>query len=205
MAIAVTKDGDTLSKLITGIRRRTASLQADMHVIAVSCVMHAVEFGNALPATQFVEALTGGSKSYAIRVNALKKWFEEVGCFTWNNGGFKMNAARRAMLKGMDEAKAIATLSKVPFWEYVPEPEYKGFDFNARLLSLISQANKAKREHGDDEKTKVDDTLIASIQMLLNRTNGDDDNKAPPPKASVPMIEAAALEASNVDGTYTVN
>lgn len=203
MAIAVTKDGATLSKLITGIRRRTASLQADMHVIAVSCVMHAVEFGNALPATQFVEALTGGSKSYAIRVNALKKWFEEVGCFTWNKEetpGFKMNAARRAMLKGMDEDKAIATLSKVPFWEYAPEPEYKGFDFNARLLSLISQANKAKREHGDDEKTKVDDTLIASIQMLLNRTDGDDDNRA-----SVPMIEAATLEASNVDGTYTVN
>ena len=200
MAIAVTKDGATLSRLITRIRRRTASLQEDMHVIAVSCVMHAVEFGNALPATQFVEALTGGSKSSAIRVNALKKWFEEVGCFTWNNGGFKMNAARRAMLKGMDEAKAIATLSKVPFWEYAPEPEYKGFDFNARLLSLISQANKAKREHGDDEKTKVDDTLIASIQMLLNRTDGDDDNRA-----SVPMIEAAVLEASNVDGTYTVN
>ena len=213
MAIAVTKDGATLSKLITGIRRRTASLQADMHVIAVSCVMHAVEFGNALPATQFVEALTGGSKSSAIRVNALKKWFEEVGCFTWNNGenpGFKMNAARRAMLKSMEEDyldSAIATLSKVPFWEYVPEPEYKGFDFNARLRSLISQASKAKREHGDDEKTKVDDTLIASIWTLLNRTDGDDDNTDGDDDntASVPMIEAAVLEASNVDGTYTVN
>lgn len=203
MSITVTKDGKALAKLILGIKRRTASLQNDIHIVAVSCVMHAVEFGNALPATQLIEAITGGSKAYAIRANALKKWFEEIGCFVWNNGeqpGFKMDAERRAILKGMDEAKAITTISRVPFWEYAPEPEYKGFDLNARLKSLIAQALKATAEHGDDVKTKVDINLVSTIQQLLVKKETTEEGSA-----DFLMIEADTLEASNVNGTFTVN
>ena len=205
MAIAVTKDGATLSKLITGIRRRTASLQADMHVIAVSCVMHAVEFGNALPATQLVEAITGGSKSYAIRANALKKWFEEVGCFVWNNGetpGFKMNADRKAIIQAIgDDNAIIAEIGKVPFWEYAPEPEYKGFDLVKAIRALVSKANKNLQEHGNDANTKIDPAMLSALSRLtiVDTTDDDDDNgdeAAPMPYLEAPIIEGEVVSST---------
>lgn len=194
MKVAVTRDGKALNAMISGIKRRIATLQNDLHIIAVSCVLHAVEHNNALPATHLIEAVTGGSKNYALRVNALKKWFEEIGCFRWNNGevpGFKMNADRRKVLIELGN-KAEGYVSKRPFWEYTPEPEYKGFDLQAKIKTLIGQAIKASVEHGDDDKTKVDPDMVAALQLLLSRASETDDN------GSIPF-----LESNTIDGTAT--
>lgn len=200
-----TKDGKALATMIGSIKRRTATLQADIHVAAMSCVMHALDHNNALPATQLVEAITGGSKSYAIRANALKKWFEEVGCFVWNNGeqpGFKMNAERKATIKAIgDDDAIIAKIGKMPFWEYAPEPEYKGFDLNKAIAALLSRANTAIKEHGTDPKTKIDMDTLSGLARLLSNNSGNDDDVDGDEPAPMPYLEAPTIDGEVVSST----
>lgn len=201
----VTKDGKVLATMIGSIKRRAATLQGDIHIAAVSCVMHALDHNNALPATQLVEAITGGSKSYAIRANALKKWFEEVGCFVWNNGetpGFKMNADRKAIIQAIgDDNAIIAKIGKVPFWEYAPEPEYKGFDLNKAIATLLSRANTAIKEHGTDPKTKIDMNTLSGLARLLSNNSGNDDDVDGDEPAPMPYLEAPIIEGEVVSST----
>lgn len=203
--LKITKDGKALATMIGSIKSRAATLQADIHVAAMSCVMHAIDHNNALPATQLVEAITGGSKSYAIRANALKKWFEEVGCFVWNNGeqpGFKMNQDRKATIKAIgDDNAIIAKIGKVPFWEYAPEPEYKGFDLNKAIAALLSRANTAIKEHGTDPKTKIDMGTLSGLARLLSNNSGNDDDVDGDEPAPMPCLEAPIIEGEVVSST----
>ena len=195
-----TKDGKALNAMIAGIKRRTATLMVDIHVAAVSCVLHAMEYNNALPATQLVEAISGTTKGKnAVRAEALKKWLVDRGCFTWNNGdkpGFKMNQDRKATLVAMGE-QAEQALAKVPFWEHAhKEQDYTGYDLRKKIAIVLKQANKAMIEHANDPKTKIDPAMLAALARVL--TLSDDDNENGNEDGSISFLEAPTIEGDAV-------
>ena len=196
-----TKDGKALNAMIAGIKRRTATLMVDIHVAAVSCVLHAMEYNNALPATQLVEAISGTTKGKnALRAEELKKWFTDRGCFTWNNGdkpGFKMNQERKATLVAMGD-QAEPALAKVPFWEHAPkEQDYTGYDLRKKIELVLKQARKAAREHANDPKTKIDPAMLSALARVLDVTPNDD-NENGNEDGSILFLEAPTIEGDAV-------
>lgn len=139
-----------IAKAITSISTRGKSLDKDVHIAAVSCLIHADKHGDVTLATKLVAALPNSS-----RKNALRDWFLAFGKFTWDteNKQFAYNKAATTLTN-----EAIA----MPFWEFKPEPEYKPFDINAAIQQVISRATKAQ-EKGET----VPKETLAKLQTLV--------------------------------------
>lgn len=134
---------------IKSIATRGKSLDKDIHIAAVSTLMHADEHGDVTLAQRLVDAIPQSA-----RKNALKDWFLAMGKFSYDTQNKTLIFNKQGVTM---KDKAIAT----PFWAFKPEPEYKPFDINAAIAQLVTRANKAVN-NGDD----VDQTKLAALTAL---------------------------------------
>lgn len=190
---AITTEGKAIQGMISDLAKRSQAMMGDVHVAACSVIAHAVKHGDATLATHMPDRVTealGG----AWRLNALRQWFEAMGCFTWvaktdtKPAGFKINKEKRAeMLKSLekDEAKFLDKLIKCKsFHEFKPEAPYEAFNFKAQLARLIKQAQKkaqdeVRKAKGEDNFDGMDDAA-----ELLVKLSEDKPTKAKKAKAA---------------------
>lgn len=174
-----TKDGAVIGKMITDIKRRNSSLMQDIHVVAVSCILHVLYFvneagtftGTTSVATHLCEVLDADK-----RANSLRKWFEEVGPFRWDRTAkvFKLNKTKAEAMRVANEGEhAKQLLNGITFWAFDPPKPYKGFDLRALIASYITKAENTleKVESGDlDEeaaaKVKIDKADLAALKAF---------------------------------------
>ena len=116
---------------IKSIATRGKTLERDIHVAAVSCLVHADKHGDVTLAQKLVEAVPS-----LVRKNALRDWFQAHGKFGYDLQAKTFTFDKKGTTM-IDEA--IAT----PFWEFKQEAAYKGFDINAAVLQLVKRAENA--------------------------------------------------------------
>jgi hypothetical protein len=170
--VGVAYDGKSLKAAIDSIARRSTTLREDVARALIGCVLHATEYGNVTPGTQLIEAM--GS---AMRTNAAKQWLIDFGPFMWvedgetKKKGFKLDPDKAKKCKekmASDLVSFIKDMTATPYFEYIPEPEFKPFNFKAALASLVATAEKrAKKQDGRDNFEGVDDVraFIAAKMM----------------------------------------
>ena len=136
---------------IKSINTRGKSLERDIHVAAVSCLVHADKHGDVTLAQKLVDAVPS-----LARKNALRDWFIAHGKFDYD----MTNKALTFNKKGTTLTdEAIAT----PFWEFKQEAEYKPFNLEAAVLQLVKRAESAieKGEKVPSDKLKQLQSLVA--------------------------------------------
>lgn len=116
---------------IKSVATRGKKIDADIHKIAVSCLVHADKHGDVTLAQKLVQAMPKSG-----RANALKDWFLAFGKFTYDSTSKSLAYDKKAVTL-TEEAISM------PFWEFKPEPEYVPFDINARIARLVKDAEKA--------------------------------------------------------------
>jgi len=144
-------DGATaINSAIASIAKRGKSLDKDVHIAAVSCLIHADKHGDVTLATRLVEALPSQA-----RKNPLRDWFLAYGKFGYDqkNKAFTYNADTETLTQ-----EAMET----PFWEFKPEAVYVPFDINEALNKIIAKAEKAMN-NGDN----VDVTKLEALRKIV--------------------------------------
>lgn len=159
MLSRITSDGGAIDKMHNLIRKAVANLEVMKTVAAASCVMHAIEFGNATKMNDFLSAVGKGERN-----DAIVKWAIEFGPFKWEKDKdtkvteFKIDSQRRLEIAEQTEfapggvlnltaevAKELReTLASNPYWVFVPQKQVPPFNLPAAILSLVKRAEKAK-------------------------------------------------------------
>lgn len=212
-----TTDSATIKHMVGCIAKDRVHFERLVSATAASVVMHAVMHGDVTLADRFCEGLVmslggqlKGKSKTMIRTNELRAWFVKSGPFTFNQeaGTFGLSKDRRIKLKAeMDKSvkdfgKNLITNS---FWVVKPEPEFKGFDFDAELQKIIAKARKYAKDEKKKDKTKlghIDDvakffgTILVGQQMPEPEVEADDDG--------TPVGEQM-IEGNSEFATATVN
>lgn len=159
----VTNDGAVINKMIKAFQVANGTLHGMAHAIMCSCTMHAIDHGNTTPANDFIEAFTGKS---GWRVNAIREWFETFGPFTWNAEKKKLTFSK----KKLEKVKNFNPDTATTFWEFKPEPPYRGLDLNAEIIRLVKKANEAIKETDPErvKKNKIDTAKLVKLAELVN-------------------------------------
>lgn len=143
-----------INKAITSIGNRASKLDSDVHRAAVSVVFHSAKHNDPDVAKRLVNAM-----GKTMRKQALIGWLVNYGAFTLDEAGelvYNKTRAEQAMSEGNIHA-AIAE----PFWEFTPEPQYRQFDLNAAIASLLKKAESALTNEKQDTALVQPDKLAA--------------------------------------------
>jgi len=170
---------DKLDKLIEGIAKTSRKLDADMHLAAVSALVHADEHGDIRPMNALFDAMPKG-----MRKNALLEWCERFGKFKAAETG------KQVVFDKFAKSNVEGALAK-EFWEIAPEAKYTAFDLRSELERLIKKATKANES--DKNLSKVDMLDVAVLEAAL-------DNIKP-----VVLVEAPALPVASNDDAQEVD
>ena len=131
-------DGSTaINTAIDSIKTRGKSLEKDIHVAAVSCLVHADKHGDITLAEKLVQAVPS-----LARKNALRDWFIA-------HGKFNYDAKSKSFTYDKTSETLVEEATVTPFWEFKPEVEYKPFDLDAAVQTVLKRAVKAM-ERGDE-------------------------------------------------------
>jgi hypothetical protein len=152
------KDAGKLSSKISAFGKRLGTMQDELHMLACSAVLHLINTNDPVYINRLTDVLTG-----AVRVNALKSWFEEFAPVTYNKEK-KVFTLNKKRTEGATD-KLHAGMVK-PFWEFKPEPAYKPLDLVAEIQALIRKANLRVVE-GLKEKDKVPMETLTMLQKLV--------------------------------------
>lgn len=151
--IKILTGADTIKAAIASINKRGKAFDKDVHIAAVSCLVHADKHGDITLANKLIEALPASQ-----RKNALRDWFLAFGKFNYDaqNKVFTFNGEATTQA-----AEAINT----PFWEFKPEAVYVPFNAVAFLNSAIKRVENAaaKGENVPAELVKGLPALLATI------------------------------------------
>jgi hypothetical protein len=139
-----------IDKAIQSIARRGRTLESDIHLTAVSCLMHTDVHGDVTLADKLIDSIPT-----LARKNALRDWFLAMGKFRYDEETkkFKHNKNKVTL-----EQEAM----NKPFWEFKAESPYVPFDIDAALQNLLKRATKAIKD-GD----KVDEAKINALKSLV--------------------------------------
>jgi hypothetical protein len=133
-----------LNQKISGIRRTTASLRENIHVVLVNAAAHAYVHGDVTSFTKLFEATSGVNRK---RIAA---WVRDNGFANLDkDGSFKLNKKMRKEADFVDGDQVIEYLfNEVPAW-YVNEESaaqiVNELDAVARIKSLTSQIKKGDK------------------------------------------------------------
>jgi hypothetical protein len=174
-----TKDGKAIGLMTADIKKRNSKIMQDIHVVAVSCILHVLYFvngdgiftGSTACATQLCEVLDSDK-----RANSLRKWFEEIGPFRWDRTAkaFKLNKTKADNMRVANEGEhAKQLLDGITFWAFDPPKPYRGFDLRALIASYITKAENTLEkveageiEEGDAAKIKIDKADLAALKAF---------------------------------------
>jgi hypothetical protein len=153
-------DDAAIAKEIKAIKVAGLKLQDRIHVCAVSILKRWKETGDRRPMLQNINDLLTAMPDMT-RKNAFKAWVEMHFQLTAEKAGFVWQEGHR-FTPSDEQVKAAAD---EPFWQLVPEPEYKAVDFNALIKKLVKAAEKDLEKTG--EQSSVDLDKLAAIKALI--------------------------------------
>ena len=142
-----------ITKAIASIQKRGSTLQADIHVAAVSTLAHVEAHGDITLANRLLDALPGMA-----RKNALADWFVAFGKF------LPAEDDKNGMLVyGADKETLLSEATSTPFWEFKPEPKWVPFDFDKAVTAILKRAATARKK-GEE----LDEVRLAALRNLLS-------------------------------------
>ena len=127
----IIESAKAIDTAIKSIATRGKSLERDIHVAAVSCLVHADKHGDVTLAQKLVEAVPS-----LARKNALRDWFMAHGKF-----GYSME--EKAFTYDKKATTHTEAAIETPFWLFKPEAEYKPLDLQAAILQLVKRVDAA--------------------------------------------------------------
>ncbi len=137
------------------IAKASGKIALAMHNHMVDIAEFIKSTGNVTPATTFVSLV-----SSATRKNAIRQWFSSFGGCSWNN-------EKKAFGKRKDFTWDIVAAKATPFYDLIPEPEFKPVNGYALLKAAAKQMEKALKDTANAGKHKVDEKMLASLKELL--------------------------------------
>lgn len=136
-----------INKAIESIKRRGASLQADMHKVACSILLHLGKHQDVRVLRRFLEAVPEMS-----RANALRQWFETFGPVSYEGGKAVYDREKKVRLGNAIEK---------PFWRFkanegTPYVPLMDQYFKNQISKLEKDQRETKRDHS---------ALIAALKV----------------------------------------
>lgn len=173
-------------KLVTNIKdisKRTDAVvvtlkgaQHEVHVLAVSVMIHVAKHGNIDVLTGFLDKLKENAQ--AMRNNALAMWFETYGTVYYETDkdkgkGWKIDAEKRKpFLDATKDLKAqramLDAASHNPFWNMKGNEgaAYEGMDTAKAIASLISQLERDQKKAKAAGKEVDHSALIIDLKRV---------------------------------------
>lgn len=179
-------------KLVTNVKdidKRTTTAvgslktqQHELHVLAVSVLIHVAKHGNIDVLTNFLDKCKDVAM---IRNNALGNWFERFGTVYYEEDktkgkGWKLHAVKcKAFREGTENTKALVVqrqylddASKTPFWmlkgneggEYVKFDTHKAIDNLIKSLNLDMKKAKDAGVEGVDHSKLITELKLAKVR-----------------------------------------
>lgn len=136
---------DKITKLIEKVKITGKEYENLVHTAALSCLVHADKTCDVTLADTLLKSISGMA-----RKNVLIEWFEKFGKFAYNTETKKFGYAKR-------KESDIDQATKVPFWVFKAEPEYKGVNFDSLIKSAVNQATLGMDLAVDLDEDDVDD------------------------------------------------
>lgn len=125
------------------------------HAVTIAQWIATVGSGNVTPATFFLSQIGDGA-----RKNALRQWFLDFGGCSWN-------AEKKAFGKKKDFVFSLINAKENPWYEYVPEPEFKPVDGEALLKATIAKMKKALADTEHANQHKVSKDMLKKLEAIL--------------------------------------
>lgn len=173
-------------KLVTNIKdisKRTDAVvvtlkgaQHEVHVLAVSVMIHVAKHGNIDVLTGFLDKLKENAQ--AMRNNALAMWFEKYGTVRFETDidkgkGWKLDTdKRKPFLDATKDLKAqremLDAASHNPFWNMKGQEgvAYEGMDTAKAIASLISQLERDQKKAKAAGKDVDHSALIIDLKRV---------------------------------------
>ncbi|BAN92312.1 hypothetical protein X534_gp01 [Ralstonia phage RSB3] len=148
-----------LTKLIVSIGKRAAKLDQEIHLAAVSVIVHTAKHNDPDISTKLVDAM-----GKTMRKQALIQWMLAYGAFKLDEKGALVYDVKRKEAVLADEN--IAAAEAEPFWDYTPEPKYVQFDLAKALAALMKKAEKALSSPEQDAALVSPEKLAALRAMV---------------------------------------
>lgn len=157
-------DATLFEKAVDSIQRRGDQVQLDIHVYLVAVATHWATSGDIRPAVKRVNALIAALPG-GMRSNAIKAWVEAFMGFVVYEGEDKEHGFFAAgKRKGKD--LEIKKLANARWWEFKPEPEYKGMDLAATVNLAIKKATQ-RIEKGVKPADNIDPVLLTALKRTV--------------------------------------
>lgn len=173
-ALEIIRDAKKLADAIKSIGVRAAKLDTEIHVAAVSVSVHAYEHGDITLATKLVDALGKG-----MRRNALLAWLIKYGPFIASESGKNVAWGGKREID-IDEAMSS------PWYDFKKEPEFRPFDLDKMMQTLIERAEKALADTAHAKEHNVSKERIAALKAAMGRELVPAIVKAEEPKQEMP-------------------
>lgn len=149
---------------IASIQKRAAKLDQEIHLVAVSCLVHAAEHGDVTLMQNLVGAL-----GRSTRKQALIGWSINYGPFKLEDktGALVYDRSKRA--QAMEESNLIAA-EQGPFWDFISEKPYAQFDLSKAIAALLRKADHALQSPEQDASL-VSPAALAELRKLASVTS----------------------------------
>ena len=152
-SFATTNEAAAIKKQLKSITVRGKAWQEDVQICAVNIINHVSIHHETSLINQLLEAMPKGA-----RLNAITAFFDKYAKAVYNDETKAFDPVR-------DEEYELP--EDVEFWyDLKPEPEYKPFDLNAKVIALIKQAEKVAKKA--NEQDTIDPATLTALRTLVD-------------------------------------
>lgn len=188
-------DKADLEARIAELGKASKSYHELLAMTAIGCVMHGILHGDPVYANRMLSTLqnSAGDKKNALRLNPLRQWFtspispykaSEREVVNPETGKAKivtelvLDTDKAKALRAEYEAgkaKFLGKLKSKPWYEVMKEKEdWKGFDFDEQLLSLLNRARREAEKHNGSDKLNLG--RMEAVAAAFYEANGASEN-----------------------------
>ncbi|MCY1708348.1 hypothetical protein [Pannonibacter sp. SL95] len=146
---------DNITKAIESVKRRGATLQRDIHILACSVLAHLGKNGDTRVVDRFVAGMIDAMPEMA-RINALREWFETFGPVS-----FKDNKP----VYQRDGKTRLGDAMAQPFWRFQPEKAYVPLDVTKFVDQALSKLAKDAKQTGRDHSALLAHLQAAKVEL----------------------------------------
>lgn len=155
MTVTVITDAKKLNAHVNKIGKSAVSMKADIHTACVSIVLKHVDDGDTTQVNNLITTLLECTKDVT-HGNAVHRWFEEYGCFTWSSKekAFKHDKDKVEKAKA-NENFAEGIINSKPYYEVTKAPEFKPMVLASRIKSILNKIDKMTAEELEDKRNDL--------------------------------------------------
>jgi len=151
----------SLNARSASIAKASVKIADAMHEHACNIAAFIKSTGNVTPATTFVNLI-----SASVRKNALRQWFISFGGCSWN-------AEKKAFGKKKDFIWDLVAAHANPFYDLIPEPDFKPINGYSLIKAAIAQMEKALKDTAHADKHNVDVEMLEQLKVMIKKPSED--------------------------------